>query len=84
MERFGFYDHKHFFENWKLLAKGRIYLTKWGKSIFASRLANLVRKPLNWEKQGKGINIPQLTKEKVVKGESKGVGWGEQGRHQEQ
>ena len=30
-----------------LIGKDRIHLTKWGKNIFANRLANLVRRALN-------------------------------------
>lgn len=35
-------------EEWELLVRDRIHLTKQGKNILANRLANLMRRVLNW------------------------------------
>lgn len=41
------YGHGTLFEERGLLSKDGIHLTKWGKSVFANRLANRVRRALN-------------------------------------
>ncbi|XP_067418891.1 uncharacterized protein [Emydura macquarii macquarii] len=46
-EGFGFFDHGMLFQEEGLLGRDGIHLTKTGKSIFADRLANLVRRALN-------------------------------------
>lgn len=46
-QRFGFCDHRTLFENSHLLRRHGIHLTKQSKSIFANRLANIVRRTLN-------------------------------------
>ncbi|XP_043402448.1 uncharacterized protein LOC122465802 [Chelonia mydas] len=46
-EGFGFFDHGMVFHEGGVLGRDRLHLTKRGKSIFASRLANLVRRALN-------------------------------------
>ena len=43
---FGSYGHETLFEERGLLSKDGIHLTKWGKSVFANRLANQVRRAL--------------------------------------
>jgi len=37
-------DHGTLFEDQHLLGRDEIYLTKWDKGIFASRMADLVRR----------------------------------------
>lgn len=44
---FGFYDHGTLFEDQWLLRKDKIHLTKHGKGVFASRMADLVRRILS-------------------------------------
>ncbi|XP_074975977.1 uncharacterized protein LOC142069262 [Caretta caretta] len=46
-EGFGFFDHGTVFQEGGVLGRDGLHLTKRGKSIFASRLANLVRRALN-------------------------------------
>ncbi|XP_065451200.1 protein shisa-4 isoform X1 [Chrysemys picta bellii] len=46
-EGFGFFDHGMVFQEEGVLGRDGLHLTKRGKSIFASRLANLVRRALN-------------------------------------
>ncbi|CAM2113005.1 unnamed protein product [Caretta caretta] len=46
-EGFGFFDHGMVFHEGGVLGRDGLHLTKRGKSIFASRLANLVRRALN-------------------------------------
>ena len=46
-EGFGFYDNGVFFNDDNMLGKDGIHLSKRGKGIFSSRLANLVRWALN-------------------------------------
>nr|XP_048718317.1 uncharacterized protein LOC125641845 [Caretta caretta] len=46
-EGFGFFDHGMVFQEGGVLGRDGLHLTKRGKSIFASRLANLVRRALN-------------------------------------
>ncbi|CAM5160534.1 unnamed protein product [Natator depressus] len=46
-EGFGFFDHGIVFQEGGVLGRDGLHLTKRGKSIFASRLANLVRRALN-------------------------------------
>ncbi|XP_074806320.1 uncharacterized protein LOC141986053 [Natator depressus] len=46
-EGFGFFDHRMVFQEGGVLGRGELHLTKRRKSIFASRLANLVRRALN-------------------------------------
>ena len=46
-EGFGFYNHGTGFEHWGLLGRDGIHLIKWSKNIFANRLSNLDRRPLN-------------------------------------
>lgn len=45
----GFYDHRTLFADQRLLGRDWIYLTKQGKAVFANRMADLVRRPLNWK-----------------------------------
>ena len=44
---FGFYDHGTLFVDQHLLGREGIHLTKRGKGIFASRIADLIRRALN-------------------------------------
>ncbi|CAM4641847.1 unnamed protein product [Lepidochelys olivacea] len=46
-EGFGFFDHGMAFQEGGVLGRDGLHLMKRGKSIFASRLANLVRRALN-------------------------------------
>ncbi|CAM5095700.1 unnamed protein product [Natator depressus] len=46
-EGFGFFDHGMVFQEGGVLGRDGLHLTKKEKSIFASRLANLVRRALN-------------------------------------
>ncbi|CAM5113691.1 unnamed protein product [Natator depressus] len=46
-EGFGFFDHGMVFHEGGVLGRDGLHLTKRGKSIFVSRLANLVRRALN-------------------------------------
>ncbi|XP_065436072.1 uncharacterized protein LOC135979801 [Chrysemys picta bellii] len=46
-EGFGFFNHGMVFQEEGVLGRDGLHLTKRGKSIFASRLANLVRRALN-------------------------------------
>ena len=46
-EGFGFYDNETFFDDYSLLGRDGIHLSRRGKGIFGSRLANLVRQALN-------------------------------------
>ena len=46
-EGFGFYDSKAFFEDYNMLGRDGIHLSRRGKGIFSNRLANLVRWALN-------------------------------------
>ena len=46
-EGFGFYDNGTFFDDYSLLGRDGIHLSRRGKGIFGSRLANLVRRALN-------------------------------------
>ena len=46
-EGFGFYDNGTFFDDYSLLGRDGIHLSRRGKGIFGSRLANLVRWALN-------------------------------------
>ncbi|KAG6933402.1 hypothetical protein G0U57_019236 [Chelydra serpentina] len=46
-EGFGFFDHGMVFQEEGVLGRDGLHLTKRGKSIFGSRLANLVRRALN-------------------------------------
>ncbi|CAM5108087.1 unnamed protein product [Natator depressus] len=46
-EGFGFFDHGMVFHEGGVLGRDGLHLTKRGKSIFASRMANLVRRALN-------------------------------------
>ena len=46
-EGFGFYDNGVFFNDNNMLGRDGIHLSKRGKGIFSSRLANLVRRALN-------------------------------------
>jgi len=43
----GFYTNGIFNEDYKLLGRNEIHLSKRGKGVFGSRLANLVRQALN-------------------------------------
>ena len=46
-EGFGFYDNGTFFNDYSLLGRDGIHLSRRGKGIFGSRLPNLVRRALN-------------------------------------
>ena len=41
---FGFYNYRTLFAHQCLLGRDEIVLTKWGKGIFASRMADLVKR----------------------------------------
>ncbi|GAB0210389.1 hypothetical protein GRJ2_003504700 [Grus japonensis] len=46
-EGFGFYDNGTFYDDYNLLERDGIHLSRRGKGIFGSRLANLVKRALN-------------------------------------
>ncbi|PKU28829.1 suppression of tumorigenicity 5 [Limosa lapponica baueri] len=46
-EGFGFYDNGTFFDDYGLLERDEIHLSRRGKGIFGSRLANLMKRALN-------------------------------------
>lgn len=50
-------DHRILLGDQRLLGRDESHLKKWGRSIFANRLASLVRKALNYKGQGKEINV---------------------------
>ncbi|GAB0184010.1 hypothetical protein GRJ2_000866300 [Grus japonensis] len=54
-EDFGFYDNGTFFDDYNLLERDGIHLSRKGKEIFGSRLANLVRRALNRRTRGGGV-----------------------------
>nr|XP_048673056.1 uncharacterized protein LOC125620874 isoform X1 [Caretta caretta] len=62
-EGFGFFDHGMVFHEGGVLGRDGLHLTKRGKSIFASRLANLVRRALNKVHQGKETRALRRTQQ---------------------
>ncbi|CAM4641469.1 unnamed protein product [Lepidochelys olivacea] len=69
-EGFGFFDHGMVFHEGGVLGRDGLHLTKRGKSIFASRLANLVRMALNRGKETKALRGGSLGKGTSLKGGS--------------
>lgn len=51
-EGLSFYDNGTFCEDYKLLGRDEIHLSRRGGSVFGSRLTNLVRWALNWRTLG--------------------------------
>ena len=59
-EGFGSYDNRTFFDDYSLLGRDGIHLSRRGKGIFGSRLANLVRWALNRRTWGMGSKVAML------------------------